>query len=128
MSARELPVVIGVVLIIVMLVIPLPSWLLSILIMINISLALLVLLVSMNMKRTFRAIGVSVFAAGSYAVSIRFERIDNPFNFRNRRSRRSSGNIWPLRDWWKSVSGVCCLYYFNYHSVSRYYKRSGACF
>ncbi|MHC8967480.1 flagellar biosynthesis protein FlhA [Priestia aryabhattai] len=50
MSARELPVVIGVVLIIVMLVIPLPSWLLSILIMINISLALLVLLVSMNMK------------------------------------------------------------------------------
>lgn len=50
MSARELPVVIGVVLIIVMLVIPLPSWLLSMLIMINISLALLVLLVSMNMK------------------------------------------------------------------------------
>ncbi|MDC7768404.1 flagellar biosynthesis protein FlhA [Priestia megaterium] len=50
MSARELPVVIGVVLIIVMLVIPLPSWLLSILIMVNISLALLVLLVSMNMK------------------------------------------------------------------------------
>ncbi|RDZ11866.1 flagellar biosynthesis protein FlhA [Priestia megaterium] len=50
MSARELPVVIGVVLIIVMLVIPLPSWLLSVLIMINISLALLVLLVSMNMK------------------------------------------------------------------------------
>ncbi|MFQ6386908.1 flagellar biosynthesis protein FlhA [Priestia aryabhattai] len=50
MSARELPVVIGVVLIIVMLVILLPSWLLSILIMINISLALLVLLVSMNMK------------------------------------------------------------------------------
>ena len=50
MSARELPVVIGVVLIIVMLVIPLPSWLLSILIVINISLALLVLLVSMNMK------------------------------------------------------------------------------
>ncbi|MCM3153282.1 flagellar biosynthesis protein FlhA [Priestia megaterium] len=50
MSARELPVVIGVVLIIVMLVIPLPSWLLSILIMFNISLALLVLLVSMNMK------------------------------------------------------------------------------
>ena len=50
MSARELPVVIGVVLIIVMLVIPLPSWSLSILIMINISLALLVLLVSMNMK------------------------------------------------------------------------------
>ncbi|KSU89652.1 EscV/YscV/HrcV family type III secretion system export apparatus protein [Bacillus sp. VT 712] len=50
MSARELPVVIGVVLIIVMLVIPLPSWLLSVLIMVNISLALLVLLVSMNMK------------------------------------------------------------------------------
>ncbi|MBM7701882.1 flagellar biosynthesis protein FlhA [Metabacillus iocasae] len=50
MSARDLPVIVGVVLIIVMLVIPLPSWLLSLLIMLNISLALLVLLVSMNMK------------------------------------------------------------------------------
>ncbi|WP_078413248.1 flagellar biosynthesis protein FlhA [Priestia abyssalis] len=50
MSARDFPVILGVVLIIVMLVIPLPTWLLSFLIMINISLALLVLLVSMNMK------------------------------------------------------------------------------
>lgn len=50
MQARDFPVILGVVLIIIMLVIPLPTWLLSILIMLNISLALLVLLVSMNMK------------------------------------------------------------------------------
>ncbi|MDX8365081.1 flagellar biosynthesis protein FlhA [Cytobacillus sp. IB215665] len=58
MRARDLPVIIGVVLIIIMLVIPLPTWLLSVLIMLNISLALLVLLVSMNMKE---ALQLSVF-------------------------------------------------------------------
>lgn len=50
MSARDLSVLIMVVLIIAMLIIPLPSWLLSVLIIINISLALLVLLTSMNMS------------------------------------------------------------------------------
>lgn len=50
MSARDLPVLLGVILIVAMLVIPLPSWLLSVLIIINISLALLVLLTSMNMR------------------------------------------------------------------------------
>jgi flagellar biosynthesis protein FlhA len=50
MSARELPVFIGVILIVAMLIIPFPTWMLSILIIINISLALLVLLTSMNMK------------------------------------------------------------------------------
>ncbi len=49
MSARDLSVLLGVILILVMLVIPLPPWLLSILIIINISLALIVILVSMNM-------------------------------------------------------------------------------
>ncbi|MDX8362236.1 flagellar biosynthesis protein FlhA [Cytobacillus sp. IB215316] len=58
MRARDLPVIVGVVLIIIMLVIPLPTWLLSVLIMLNISLALLVLLVSMNMKE---ALQLSVF-------------------------------------------------------------------
>ncbi|WP_117148770.1 MULTISPECIES: flagellar biosynthesis protein FlhA [Paraliobacillus] len=48
MKIRDLSVIIGVILIIVMLVIPLPGWLLSILILINISLALIVILVSMN--------------------------------------------------------------------------------
>lgn len=48
MKIRDLSVIVGVILIIVMLVIPLPGWLLSILILINISLALIVILVSMN--------------------------------------------------------------------------------
>jgi flagellar biosynthesis protein FlhA len=50
MQARDLSVLLMVVLIVAMLIIPLPSWLLSVLIIINISLALLVLLTSMNMK------------------------------------------------------------------------------
>jgi len=49
MSARDLSVIFGVILIVAMLIIPFPSWLLSILIMINISIALLVLLNTMNM-------------------------------------------------------------------------------
>ncbi|WP_284139967.1 MULTISPECIES: flagellar biosynthesis protein FlhA [unclassified Virgibacillus] len=48
MKARDLSVLLGVILIIVMLVIPLPGWMLSILILLNISLALIVILVSMN--------------------------------------------------------------------------------
>ncbi|KAB8138753.1 flagellar biosynthesis protein FlhA [Gracilibacillus oryzae] len=48
MKARDFSVLFGVILIIVMLVIPLPGWLLSFLILINISLALIVILVSMN--------------------------------------------------------------------------------
>ncbi|QPA32066.1 flagellar biosynthesis protein FlhA [Thermaerobacillus caldiproteolyticus] len=50
MPARDLSVLLMVVLIVAMLIIPLPSWLLSVLIIINISLALLVLLTSMNMR------------------------------------------------------------------------------
>ncbi|WP_182199172.1 flagellar biosynthesis protein FlhA [Paraliobacillus salinarum] len=48
MKVRDLSVLLGVILIIVMLVIPLPGWLLSVLILCNISLALIVILVSMN--------------------------------------------------------------------------------
>ncbi|WP_240371738.1 flagellar biosynthesis protein FlhA [Anoxybacteroides rupiense] len=50
MPARDLSVLLMVVLIVAMLIIPLQTWLLSLLIMINISLALLVLLTSMNMR------------------------------------------------------------------------------
>ncbi|WP_042348900.1 flagellar biosynthesis protein FlhA [Bacillus massiliigorillae] len=50
MKARDLSVLISVILIIAMLVIPLPTWLLSFLILCNISLALIVLLTTMNMK------------------------------------------------------------------------------
>ena len=48
MKARDLSVLLGVILIIIMLIIPLPGWLLSVLILTNMSLALIVILVSMN--------------------------------------------------------------------------------
>lgn len=50
MRARDLVVILSVIMIVAMLVIPLPTWLLSILLLLNISLALLVLLTTMNMK------------------------------------------------------------------------------
>ncbi|WP_163536811.1 flagellar biosynthesis protein FlhA [Gracilibacillus sp. YIM 98692] len=58
MKARDFSVLLGVILIIIMLVIPLPGWILSILILTNISLALVVILVSMN---TTDALQFSVF-------------------------------------------------------------------
>ncbi|WP_456275481.1 flagellar biosynthesis protein FlhA [Bacillus sp. AK128] len=58
MRARDLPVILGVVLIIVMLVIPLPPILLDILIMVNITLALVLLLTAMNMNEPLQ---LSVF-------------------------------------------------------------------
>src|SRR5699024_2253913 len=58
MKARDLPVLVAVILVIVMLVVPLPGWLLSILIIMNISLALIVVLVSMN---TQEALQFSIF-------------------------------------------------------------------
>jgi flagellar biosynthesis protein FlhA len=50
MKARDLTVLLSVILIVAMLIIPFPGWLLSFLIIINISLALLVILTSMNMN------------------------------------------------------------------------------
>ncbi|PLR69766.1 MULTISPECIES: flagellar biosynthesis protein FlhA [Bacillaceae] len=50
MSARDLSVLLSVILIVAMLIIPFPTWLLSLLIMLNITLALLVLLTTMNMR------------------------------------------------------------------------------
>lgn len=50
MRARDLVVISSVIMIVAMLVIPLPTWLLSVLLLLNISLALLVLLTTMNMK------------------------------------------------------------------------------
>src|SRR5690625_3890620 len=58
MKLRDLSVLFGVILSIIMLIIPLPGWLLSILILLNISLALLVILVSMN---TQEALQFSIF-------------------------------------------------------------------
>ncbi|WP_449619395.1 flagellar biosynthesis protein FlhA [Robertmurraya sp. Marseille-Q9965] len=50
MKAKDLTVLLAVILIVAMLIIPLPTWLLSLLIIINISLALLILLISMNIN------------------------------------------------------------------------------
>ncbi|MBU8877848.1 flagellar biosynthesis protein FlhA [Bacillus sp. FJAT-29790] len=58
MSARDLSVLLSVILIVAMLIIPFPSWLLSVLILINITLALLVLLTTMNMSE---ALEFSIF-------------------------------------------------------------------
>ncbi|MDC3414120.1 flagellar biosynthesis protein FlhA [Aquibacillus sp. 3ASR75-11] len=54
MAVRDLSVLLGVILIIVMLVVPLPGWLLSIFILLNITLALLVILVAMNMQEALQ--------------------------------------------------------------------------
>ncbi|QHE52207.1 flagellar biosynthesis protein FlhA [Pontibacillus sp. HMF3514] len=58
MAARDLSVLVGVILIIVMLVIPMPPVLLSLFILVNISLALMVALVAMN---TTEALEFSIF-------------------------------------------------------------------
>jgi flagellar biosynthesis protein FlhA len=50
MKVRDISVLISVILVVAMLIIPLPTWLLSFLIIINITLALLVLLISMNLR------------------------------------------------------------------------------
>ncbi|RXI97992.1 flagellar biosynthesis protein FlhA [Anaerobacillus alkaliphilus] len=50
MSVRDLSVLLGVILIVIMLIIPLPSVMLDVLIIVNISLALLIILVAMNTK------------------------------------------------------------------------------
>ena len=49
MKARELVVIVSVIMIVAMLIIPLPTWLLSVLLIINITIALLILLTAMNM-------------------------------------------------------------------------------
>jgi flagellar biosynthesis protein FlhA len=48
MKIKDMSVLIAVILVIVMLIIPMPGWMLSVLILINITLALIVILVSMN--------------------------------------------------------------------------------
>lgn len=50
MKVRDLSVLIGVIMIIAMLIIPLPTWLLDFFIIINITLALIIILISMNMQ------------------------------------------------------------------------------
>lgn len=50
MRAKDLIVLLAVILIVAMLIIPLPTWLLSLLLIVNISLALLILLISMNIN------------------------------------------------------------------------------
>ena len=58
MKFRDIGVLAAVIMIVAMLIIPLPTWLLSFLIIINIALAILVLLIAMNMKE---ALEFSIF-------------------------------------------------------------------
>ncbi|MGC4375652.1 flagellar biosynthesis protein FlhA [Fictibacillus sp. Mic-4] len=48
MKARDLSVLVGVILIVAMLIIPLPTWMLDFLIIVNITLALIIILIAMN--------------------------------------------------------------------------------
>ncbi|MDN4073422.1 flagellar biosynthesis protein FlhA [Fictibacillus terranigra] len=50
MKARDISILVGVIMIIAMLIIPLPAWLLDFFIIINITLALIIILISMNMQ------------------------------------------------------------------------------
>ncbi|UZJ77152.1 flagellar biosynthesis protein FlhA [Fictibacillus sp. KU28468] len=50
MKARDISILVGVIMIIAMLIIPLPTWLLDFFIIINITLALIIILISMNMQ------------------------------------------------------------------------------
>ncbi|MDR0270065.1 flagellar biosynthesis protein FlhA [Paenibacillus sp.] len=54
MKAKEITVLLGVIGIILMMILPIPTWLLDVLLVINISLALLILLVSMNTKEALQ--------------------------------------------------------------------------
>ena len=58
MKFRDIGVLAAVIMIVAMLIIPLPTWLLSFLIIMNIALAILVLLIAMNMKE---ALEFSIF-------------------------------------------------------------------
>ncbi|WP_230191772.1 flagellar biosynthesis protein FlhA [Paenibacillus sp. CECT 9249] len=60
MKAKDLTVLLGIIGIVLMMVLPIPTWLLDILLIINISLALMVLLIAMNTKE---ALQFSIFPA-----------------------------------------------------------------
>ena len=54
MKAKEITVLLGVIGIVLMMILPIPTWLLDVLLVINISLALLILLVAMNTKEALQ--------------------------------------------------------------------------
>lgn len=54
MKIKEITVLAGVIGIVLMMILPIPSWLLDILLVINISIALMILLVSMNTKEALQ--------------------------------------------------------------------------
>ncbi|MCQ6557902.1 flagellar biosynthesis protein FlhA [Paenibacillus mendelii] len=60
MKAKDLTILIGIIGIVLMMVIPIPTWLLDVLLIINISTALMILLISMNTKD---ALDFSIFPA-----------------------------------------------------------------
>lgn len=58
MKAKDLTVLLGIIGIVLMMILPIPSWLLDVLLVINISIALIIILVAMNTKN---ALEFSIF-------------------------------------------------------------------
>jgi flagellar biosynthesis protein FlhA len=89
MRARDLSVLLSVILIVAMLIIPFPTWLLSILLIVNISLALLILLISMNMTEPLQ---FSVFPSLLLLVTL-FRLGLNVSTTRSILSKGDAGNV-----------------------------------
>jgi flagellar biosynthesis protein FlhA len=89
MKARDISVLAGVILIIAMLVIPLPTFMLDFLIIINISLALLIILIAMN---TTKPLEFSIFPSLLLLVTL-FRLGLNVSTTRNILSKGQAGNV-----------------------------------
>ncbi|MDF1506571.1 flagellar biosynthesis protein FlhA [Robertmurraya sp. DFI.2.37] len=89
MRAKDLIVLLSVILIVAMLIIPFPTWLLSILLIVNISLALLILLISMNMSEPLQ---FSVFPSLLLLVTL-FRLGLNVSTTRSILSKGDAGNV-----------------------------------
>ena len=63
MKAKDLTVLLGIIGIVLMMILPIPSWLLDVLLVINISIALIIILVAMNTKN---ALEFSIFPSLCY--------------------------------------------------------------
>ncbi|WP_019152771.1 flagellar biosynthesis protein FlhA [Robertmurraya massiliosenegalensis] len=89
MRAKDLIVLLSVILIVAMLIIPFPTWVLSILLIVNISLALLILLISMNMSEPLQ---FSVFPSLLLLVTL-FRLGLNVSTTRSILSKGDAGNV-----------------------------------
>ena len=115
MKARDLIVIVSVIMIVAMLIIPLPTWLLSVLLIINITLALLVLLTAMNMTEPLQ---FSVFP--SLLLLLTLFRLG--LNISTTRAILTHGDAGGVVETfgivcrrWKSNCWISCIPYFGYY-------------